>query len=94
MRIVSGSDDNTVRVWGASTGAELKVLEGPTCALLNLLKGHTGIVHSVAFSAECMWVVSGSYDESVRMGAELKGQTSVDSDRNLSIFSRCHTIFS
>eukprot|EP00741_Cyanophora_paradoxa_P012837 tig00020629_g12396.t1 len=39
-RIVSGSDDNSVRVWDAETGAELLQLQG-----------HTDYVTSVAFSA-------------------------------------------
>ena len=65
-RIISGSDDNSVRVWDASTGAELKVLEG-----------HTHFVWSVAFSADGTRIVSGSADKSVRVwdastGAELK----------------------
>eukprot|EP00741_Cyanophora_paradoxa_P013767 tig00020710_g13289.t1 len=39
-RIVSGSDDNSVRVWDAETGAELLQLQG-----------HTDCVNSVAVSA-------------------------------------------
>ena len=66
IRIVSGSSDNSVRVWDASTGAELKVLNG-----------HTGSVLSTAFSSDGTCIVSGSYDKSVRVwdaltGAELK----------------------
>jgi WD40 repeat protein len=64
--IVSGSDDNSVRVWDASTGAELKEL-----------KGHTRLGQSVAFSSDGTQIVSGSDDKSVRVwdastGAELK----------------------
>jgi len=55
-RIVSGSDDNSVRVWDASTGAEL-----------TRLNGHTDYVNSVAFSSDGTRVVSGSYDKSVRV---------------------------
>ena len=40
-RIVSGSDDKSVRVWDALTGQEL-----------NVLKGHTDWVNSVAFSSD------------------------------------------
>ena len=40
-RIVSDSDDNSVRVWDSSTGAELKVLNG-----------HSDIILSVAFSPD------------------------------------------
>jgi len=66
VRIVSGSYDKSVRVWDASTGAELK-----------LLNGHTRAVNSVAFSPDGTRIVSGSDDKSVRVwdastGAELK----------------------
>jgi WD40 repeat protein len=48
-RIVSGSEDNSVRVWDASTGAELQQLNG-----------HSGTVNSVAFSHDgiqnCLWL--------------------------------------
>ena len=65
-RIVSGSDDNSVRVWDASTGVELKEL-----------KGHTYPVNSVGFSSDGTRIVSGSDDRSVRVwdastGVELK----------------------
>ena len=65
-RIVSGSSDYSVRVWDASTGAELMVLES-----------HTDRVWSVAFSTDGTRIVSGSEDKSVRVwdvstGAELK----------------------
>jgi WD40 repeat protein len=55
-----------VRVWDASTGAELKKLNG-----------HTDYVRSVAFSSDGTRIVSGSDDKSVRVwdastGAELK----------------------
>jgi len=54
--IVSGSSDKSVRVWDASTGAEL-----------NVLKGHTHSVNSVVFSSDGTWIVSGSSDNSVRV---------------------------
>ncbi len=41
-RIASGSDDNTVRVWDAATGQPIG----------EPLTGHTGSVHSVAFSPD------------------------------------------
>ena len=54
--IVSGSKDKSVRVWDASTGAELKVLNG-----------HTDSVMSTAFSTDGTCIVSGSEDMSVRV---------------------------
>jgi WD40 repeat protein len=55
-QVVSGSDDETVRLWHAATGAPLQTLEG-----------HTSGVASVAFSPDGTQVVSGSYDETVRL---------------------------
>jgi len=52
-----------LRVWDASTGAELKVL-----------KGHSGVVESVAFSMDNMRVVSGFYDWSVHNEIRGKGE--------------------
>jgi WD40 repeat protein len=55
-RIVSGSRDESVRVWDALTGNEKLVLNG-----------HTDWVNSVAFSADGSSIVSGSGDKSVRV---------------------------
>ena len=55
-RIVSGSDDQSVRLWDAASGAEIRRLEG-----------HTGTVWSVAFSPDGARIVSGSDDQSVRL---------------------------
>ena len=55
-RIVSGSRDNSVRVWDSSTGE-----------VENVLEGHTDWVLSVAFSPDGRRIVSGSYDNSVRV---------------------------
>jgi WD40 repeat protein len=58
-QVVSGSDDKTVRLWDAATGAALQTLEG-----------HSGAVSSVAFSpnSKCIptlhvsgeWLVEGT----------------------------------
>ena len=49
-RIVSGSDDKTVRLWDADTG---QPIGAP-------LTGHTDAVSSVAFSPDGTRIVSGS----------------------------------
>ena len=66
-RIVTGSTDNTARVWDASTGAELLQL-----------KGHTGAVWSVALTPDGARIVTGSDDKTARVwdagtGTELLG---------------------
>ncbi|EIM84044.1 WD40 repeat-like protein, partial [Stereum hirsutum FP-91666 SS1] len=56
QHIVSGSNNEVARIWDASTGKELKKLEG-----------HTASITSVAFSIDGQLVVSGSVDKSVRI---------------------------
>ena len=55
--IVSGSWDNTIRVWDAVTG---EVVSGP-------LQGHTESVNSVAFSSHVKHIVSGSNNSVIRV---------------------------
>ena len=55
-QVVSGSDDQTVRLWDAAAGAALQALEG-----------HTDSISSVAFSPDGKQVVSGSDDQTVRL---------------------------
>ncbi|KAF5342530.1 hypothetical protein D9611_002043 [Ephemerocybe angulata] len=62
-KIVSGSDDQTVRVWDALTGEVQTVLEG-----------HSAHVTSVAFSPDGKDIVSGSFDKTVRVWDVLEGK--------------------
>ncbi|KAH8764490.1 hypothetical protein BGZ57DRAFT_722808, partial [Hyaloscypha finlandica] len=61
-QVVSGSRDNTVRLWDTVTGAPLQTF-----------KGHLGSVYSVAFSGDGKQVVSGSFDRTVRLWDTVTG---------------------
>ncbi len=54
--VVSGSADNTVRVWSLETG---------TC--LRILSGHTALVKCVCLTPDANHVLSGSYDNTIRV---------------------------
>jgi WD40 repeat protein len=54
---VSGSGDNTIRIWNAATGE----------AVGTPLEGHTELVSSVAFSPDGTQIVSGSGDNTIRI---------------------------
>jgi len=73
--IVTGSDDNTIRIWDAETGAVVG----------EALKGHTESVRSVAYSPDGQYIISGSDDNTIRiwdagtgaaLGKPLEGHTS------------------
>ncbi|MCH7701451.1 MAG: WD40 repeat domain-containing protein, partial [Planctomycetes bacterium] len=62
-RIASGSGDKTVRLWDASTGDELLVLQG-----------HASGVYSVAFSPDGARIASGAKDRTVRLWDAASGE--------------------
>ena len=62
-RLVSASEDETVKVWDAATGQETLTL-----------KGHTDRVASVAFSPDGKRLVSASWDKTVKVWDAATGQ--------------------
>ena len=66
--IVSGSADETVRVWDAQTGQ----------SVMDPLTGHGNWVTSVAFSPDGRHIVSGSADKTVRVWDAQTGQNVMD----------------
>jgi WD40 repeat protein len=63
-RIVSGSDDRTLRLWNANTGQPIG----------DPLQGHQDTVRSVAFSPDGKRIVSGSDDMTLRLWDAQSGQ--------------------
>jgi WD40 repeat protein/energy-coupling factor transporter ATP-binding protein EcfA2 len=55
-RVVSGSDDHTLKVWDIETGRELRTLTG-----------HTDWVHAVAVTGDGVFAVSGSFDSTLKV---------------------------
>ena len=54
--LVSGSLDQTIKVWELSTGKEMRTF-----------RGHTDTVHSIAMSADGETLVSGSWDQTIKV---------------------------
>jgi len=57
QHIISGSGDDTIRIWDAETGA----------AVGKPLEGHTTSVRSVAYSPDGQHIISGSDDNTIRI---------------------------
>ncbi|WP_158517387.1 caspase family protein [Moorena producens] len=62
-KILSGSEDNTVRLWDTETGQ-----------LLYTLEGHTSFVKDIAFSSDGKQILSGSHDYTLRLWDTETGQ--------------------
>jgi WD40 repeat protein/tRNA A-37 threonylcarbamoyl transferase component Bud32 len=65
-RIVSASDDKTLKLWDATTGRETRTLAG-----------HLGRVTSVAFSPDGTRIVSGSDDKTLKLWDVTKGKQTI-----------------
>ena len=63
LRIVSGSVDNTIKIWDAWSGQ-----------LINTLTGHNNSVWCVVFSLDNSKIVSGSSDRTIRIWDAYSGQ--------------------
>ncbi|ETO29091.1 hypothetical protein RFI_08036 [Reticulomyxa filosa] len=62
-KIVSWSNDNTIRIWDASSGRQL-----------HLLKGHSNYIKAARFSPDSSKIVSGSWDKTIRIWDVLSGR--------------------
>ena len=60
---MSGSDDNTVKVWSVESGECVTTLEG-----------HSSLVRSVSFSPDGQWIASGSKDKTVKVWSVESGE--------------------
>ncbi|MGB0084462.1 MAG: caspase family protein [Rhodomicrobiaceae bacterium] len=60
---LSGSEDNTLRLWEVGTGKELRSFNG-----------HTGFVSAVAFSPDGRFALSGAWDDTVKLWNVATGQ--------------------
>ena len=63
QQVISGSRDNTLKVWNLSSGN-----------LLRSLVGHTKPVKSVAVTRDAKWVISGSSDNTIKVWELLSGR--------------------
>ncbi|EMD36498.1 hypothetical protein CERSUDRAFT_138171 [Gelatoporia subvermispora B] len=63
-QVVSGSEDKTVSLWNAQTGA----------SVLNPFQGHSGLVKCLAVSPDGSYIASGSADKTIRLWNARTGQ--------------------
>ena len=74
--IVTGSEDQTARVWDAATGKELRTLVG-----------HANAVYSVAFSPNGRRIVSGSADQTAKLWDAATGRDLLTFDCETDVIS-------
>src|SRR5213075_2770239 len=77
MELLSGSFDNTIKLWELAT-LRMPRLMFPVAPLMGTCKtkyvGHKDFVLSVAVSPDGKWVVSGSKDRGVQFWNSVDGQ--------------------
>jgi len=54
--IISGSSDNTLKLWDITTGKEIRTY-----------LGHSGSVNTVAFTSDSKYIISGSSDKTIKL---------------------------
>ncbi|MEZ4866010.1 MAG: BTAD domain-containing putative transcriptional regulator [Caldilineaceae bacterium] len=83
--LASGGEDRVVQLWELSAGAGIETANGATpgastpqspahARLIRSLQGHADWIRSVAFSPDGSLLVSGSYDQTVRLWEVMTGQ--------------------
>ena len=63
LTLLSGSDDQTIRIWDVSSGQLLRVLEG-----------HSGWIFSATYSPDGRHIASASSDETIRIWEAATGK--------------------
>jgi eukaryotic-like serine/threonine-protein kinase len=62
-RLVTGGEENTVKIWDVQNGADLQTL-----------RGHNGDVYTVAFSPDGRWIASAGEDSAVKVWDSRSGK--------------------
>ena len=74
-RVLSGSKDQTIRLWDVQTGELLRTFPGDDPTTPEILEGHFGDVVDVTFSPDERLAASASFDHTVRIWDLETGET-------------------